>query len=219
MKNLLTLLLVLVIVLPFSVYAQNSSVIYSGDSGNFIFNSLSSENPTDLFNSFKGVMPGDTVTQTITVKNKASNKVKVKIYIRSLGASEEDVDFLSQLHLKVKKGSSNDMAYMFDAAANETAGLESWVEIGTLYSGGEVNLDIILEVPTELGSEFSDKKGEIIWEFKVEEYAIEDTDPTPPPTGDKSTALIIGMSFAIVLIFILFFLFKRRKTAELKEKS
>ena len=65
-------------------------------------------------------MPGDSLTQPITVKNDASKKVKVKIYMRSLGAHEDSEEFLSQLGLRVEKSAANEMAYMFDAAANET---------------------------------------------------------------------------------------------------
>lgn len=166
------------------VLAADGNVTYSGDAGNFIFAPGSEYSPTDLFPNFKDVMPGDSITQPITVKNDASNKVKVKIYIRSLGAHEESREFLSQLKLRVEKSENNTMAYMFDAAANETAQLTDWVCLGTLYSGGEVNLNVILDVPVELDNMFQEKIGYLDWEFMIEEYEIEPTDPEPPKTGD-----------------------------------
>ena len=122
MKRLVALLLVLCVILAMPVHADNGSVTYSGDAGEFIFAPGSDYSLTDLFPNFKDVMPGDTLTQQITVKNDASEKVKVKIYIRSLGAHEDSVEFLSQLKLTVATSAENEMAYMFDAAANETAG-------------------------------------------------------------------------------------------------
>lgn len=188
MKKIITILITLAVLLSstVTVFAADGKVTYSGNAGNFVFEPGSEHSLTDLFPNFKGVMPGDTLTQKITVKNDADNKVKVKIYIRSLGAHEDSVEFLSQLGLKVSKSEENKMAYMFDAAANETAQLTDWVCLGTLYSGGEVNLDVTLNVPTSLDNEFQNKIGYLDWEFMIEEFPIEEGDPKPPQTGDNS---------------------------------
>ena len=175
---------VLLLICAMPVFAAEGNVTYSGDAGKFIFAPGSEYSPTDLFPNFKDVMPGDSITQPITVKNDASNKVKVKIYMRSLGAHEDSVEFLSQLRLRVEKSEENTMAYMFDAAAHETAQLTDWVCLGTLYSGGEVNLNVILDVPVELDNGYQQQIGYLDWEFMIEEYEIEPTDPEPPKTGD-----------------------------------
>ena len=216
MKKIITLLITLAVLLSstVTVFAADGKVTYSGNAGNFVFEPGSEHSLTDLFPNFKGVMPGDTLTQKITVKNDADNKVKVKIYIRSLGAHEDSVEFLSQLGLKVSKSEENKMAYMFDAAANETAQLTDWVCLGTLYSGGEVNLDVTLNVPVELPNEFQNKIGYLDWEFMIEEFPIEEGDPKPPQTGDNSN---IGLWIAIMLcslFMIIILLFWRKKDKE-----
>ncbi len=196
------------------VWAADGNVTYSGDAGSFIFAPGSEYSPTDLFPNFKDVMPGDSIAQPITVKNDASNKVKVKIYMRSLGAHQDSAEFLSQLRLRVEKPEENAMAYMFDAAANETAQLTDWVCLGTLYSGGEVNLNVILDVPVTLDNDFQQQIGFLDWEFMIEEYEIEPTDPQPP-TGDDaqlwrwSGLLIFSLAALLLLLFPL-----KRKTKE-----
>lgn len=102
MKKIITILITLAVLLSstVTVFAEDGKVTYSGNAGNFVFEPGSEHSLTDLFPNFKGVMPGDTLTQKITVKNDADNKVKVKIYIRSLGAHEDSVEFLSQLGLE-----------------------------------------------------------------------------------------------------------------------
>ncbi len=209
MKRIITLLISALLLLSSVVpaFAEEGTVTYSGNAGNFVFEPGSEESPTDLFPNFKGVMPGDTLTQKITVKNEADQKVKVKIYLRALGAHEESAEFLSKLGLQVQKSEENKMAYMFDAAANETAQLTDWVCLGTLYSGGAVDLDVTLTVPVELDNEFQNKIGYLDWEFKIEELPIEETDPKPPYTGDNSRigwwiALMIGALAMIVVLLV-----------------
>ena len=221
MKKIITILITLAVLLSstVTVFAADGKVTYSGNAGNFVFEPGSEHSLTDLFPNFKGVMPGDTLTQKITVKNDADNKVKVKIYIRSLGAHEDSVEFLSQPGLKVSKSEENKMAYMFDAAANETAQLTDWVCLGTLYSGGEVNLDVTLNVPTSLDNEFQNKIGYLDWEFMIEEFPIEEGDPKPPQTGDNSN---MGLWFTIMicsLIMMIILLVWRKKDKEDEESA
>ena len=221
MKRIITIFIACVIALSsvMPAYAANGKVTYSKNAGDFVFEPGSDHSLTDLFPNFKSVMPGDTLTQKITVKNDADNKVKVKIYMRSLGAHEDSVEFLSQLGLKVAKSEENEMAYMFDATANETAQLTDWVCLGTLYSGGEVNLDVTLNVPTSLDNEFQSKIGYLDWEFMIEEFPVEPDDPKPPQTGDNSN---IGLWFTIMicsLIMMIILLVWRKKDKEDEESA
>lgn len=195
--------------------AQDGQVTYDGDAQEFIFSPGSDYSPTDLFPDLKSVMPGDTRTQRITVKNDASNQVKVDIYLKAYGAQPMGADFLSQLHLTVEKA-DDPGNYMFNAAADQPAQLGDWVKLGTLYSGGQVDLIVTLHVPTTLGNEYQDAVGKIDWAFKVEEFPIEDTDPESPETGDNAdTALwLIGLMLSAAGFVTLILLYrKERKTS------
>ena len=212
-KNVVILLVVATMLCTFAVSANaEGKVTYSADADKFIFEPGSDHSPTDLFTEYKGLMPGDVVKQDITVKNDSSNGVKVNLFVRSLGAQNDSADFLSNLHLTVAKAEENEMAYMFDAAADQTAGMTDWVFLGTLYSGGEVNLVLNLEIPIELGDDFQDAIGYIDWEFKAEELPIEPDDPVKP--GDSSNIIIYGIIALLSLFALFFFLTKRRKQPE-----
>ncbi len=212
MKQMVTALTVFILaifsVLP--VYAVGGKVTYAGHAQEFIFAPGSEQSLTDLFPQFKGVMPGDTLTQTITVQNDASREVKADIYLRSLGAHADSAAFLSQLRLRVQTAPDNAMAYMFDAAADETAQLTDWVCLGTLYSGGEVTLEVTLEVPAELDNAFQNQVGYLDWEFKVEEFPVEESDPDAPQTGDTS-AVGSYMAWMAGALLVLFLLHRRKK--------
>ena len=216
MKKIISMLISLLVVtamtcgLSISAYAAGT-VTYSADSSKFIFEPGSSHSPTDLFTEYKGLMPGDSVRQDITVKNDSSYGVKVKLYVRSHGAHEDSVDFLSKLHLTVAKSENNEMAYMFDAAADQTGGMTDWVYLGTLYSGGEVNLILNLDIPIELGNEYQDAIGYIDWEFKAEELPIDPDDPEPPQTGDNSNLYLYAMLASVSGIALVILIPKRKK--------
>ena len=95
---------------------------------------------------------------------------------------------------------------MFSPSGTLTADNDGWVLLGTLYSGGEVDLALQLYVPTELDNEFMGRLGIVEWTFKAEELDKEPSDPTPPPKTGENTALWIlwaAAGCALLLVCIL----------------
>ena len=190
--------------------ALDGQVVYAEGAEKFFFLPGSDYSPTDLFPDFKNVMPGDRIQQKIRVKNDVSNDCKIKIYMRALGAHEDSVEFLSQLNLTVAKGTDT---IMFDAPADQTAQLTDWVYLGTLYSGGECELIVTLDVPVTLDNQFKNLVGYLDWEFAVEELPVEPDDPEPPKTGDESQILLWAglMVGSLVMLLILLFCGKKKE--------
>lgn len=207
-KLFCTLLLILAMVLSFAVtvYADSSNVIYDGNARDFIFAPGSEYSPTDLFTEFKGAMPGDTLGQLITVKNDADKNVNVKIYMRALGAHEDSKEFLSQLKLSVASQTNDEL---FEGNAAETDGLTDWVLLGEFKSGAEVELMATLQIPLTLDNQYQDAIGYLDWEFKAEEFPVDDIE-TPETGDDRSPLPFIGIG-AVALVGIIVLLAKKRR--------
>lgn len=210
--KLFSLLWVLLLMMNLSISAfADGSVSYDGNAKKFIFAPGTSHSPTNLFDSFQNMMPGDVCTEQILIKNDKSNNVKIKVYIRSLGAQEDTDAFLSQLNLTVQQ---NEDSILFDAPADQTAQLKDWVYLGTVYSGGEIILDVTLEVPITMGNEFQNNTGYIDWEFKIEELSVESTDPQPPQTGDTFNLYVNMLIISFVGLTVLLVICKQKYCAK-----
>lgn len=178
----LVLMLLIVMSLSSTAYAAAPSITFKGFSSGFDFQPGSEYTETDLFNSFKNVMPGDTVTETITFTNSASDCDFVNLYMRAEAhdetanplspkvAEKETVaamtEFLSKLSMKVWNGTE----LIYDAAPNELGGLGSNKFLGTFRSGETATLKVELSVPIDLDNKFADRIGEVDWIFHVEAY-------------------------------------------------
>ncbi|MBR5125959.1 MAG: hypothetical protein IKU68_04400 [Oscillospiraceae bacterium] len=178
------------------------SVTYAGRAKSFIFAPGTKDSPVSLFENFQDVMPGDTLTEQILIKNDTSHRVKIRVYMRSLGAQGDTGDFLSQMNLTVEQ---EDDSILFAAPADETAQLTNWVYLGTVYSGGEIPLKVTLDVPITMGNDYQNEIGYIDWEFRVDELPIDPSDPKPPQTADTSNIVLYSglMVFSLAALIIL----------------
>lgn len=210
MKRLMMILLC-VLLIGGNALADSGSVKFVGGSKEFTFapgnDGLFAPgdegySTSDLFDNFKGVMPGDEIEQKIRVEN--STGKKVRIYMRAEPVTKADEDFLSQLHLNVVSGNKQ----IFDAQADERAQLTGNTLLGTFKQDGGVTLTVTLSVPIELGSEYMNEVGVVPWTFLVEEVEEDDT----PETGDWFDANL-WLGGALVLTAMIVVLAKRRKEA------
>ncbi|MBR5516211.1 MAG: hypothetical protein IKU52_08420 [Clostridia bacterium] len=221
MKNILKKICFLVPVIALiasmglCAFAQGN-VSFNPGTKKFVFAPGSDESPTDLFTSFKDVMPGDSLSDKIVIKNEVSNNVKIKLYIKAIDTSKEEKsndEFLSKLKLTVKQASDTPL---YEATADQEAQLKDWVYLGTVFSGGTVTLDIKLDVPLEMGNEFQDAMGYVDWCFKAEELPVASTDPKPPQTGDDTQMIkyiSIMAASAVVIVVSTTLIFKKKKVS------
>lgn len=189
---------------PVAILAQDSNVEYRGRAESFVI----MPEDTDLFQNFKGVMPGDKLKQEIRVANENTNIMPARIYLRAEPIDPADKAFLEQLTLKVESGKLGDISL---GKASETAGLTENVLLGTFMPGTEDHLTVTLDVPIEMNNDYQNAVGEVIWIFTVEE----DDPPPLPQTGlrdvDKFLVGFLLISGVLLLVLLLWWRKKDRQ--------
>lgn len=217
----LAMMLVLLLGIGATAYADGT-VNYQGGAEKFVFLPGSSYTDTDLFDGFKGVMPGDTLTQTVEVRNRFLGTGSVRIYLRAVAHDEQEnplssavaasgetvatmSDFLSQLYMEVWQGDK----CIYTGSPDELDGLKNNVLLGTIPRFKSTTLTVKLQVPAELGNEYANRVGEVDWVFTAEEL-----DPQGnPKTGDTSnlTLWIVVMVVCLAAVAVVAFLILKKK--------
>ena len=221
MKKVFSLLLCLMLVLSLSIsaFAADGEVTYKGKSRILITPATTQWTRTDLFGEFKNVMPGDRLVEEFKISNGAIDADYVKVYMQAIPhgrdnplspsvAEHETVatmeDFLSQLRMQVYNGNER----IYSASPNRTAQLTDPVYLGTLRTWKSMELEVILEVPIELGNEYANRVGEVDWVFTVEAY---DDPGGNPKTGDYIMIAVAVMAASAAALAIILIAKKKKK--------
>ena len=196
-RNLSSLLLALVMILSLSVtaFAADSTITFKGAQEGFEFQPGSEYTATDLFDNFKDVMPGDKLTETIQVKNTATDCDYIKLYMRAVVHDEngnpltysetfENTDGKDQANVAGERDETvatmqdflsqltmriyNGDELIYEASPDEAGALVNNVLLGTLSTGESLTLRVELDVPIELGNEYANRVGEVDWVFLAE---------------------------------------------------
>ena len=206
----LTTCVALLFTTALTTFAADSTITFHGEDEGFSFQPGSEYTQTDLFDGFKNIMPGDKVTETITVSNKAADCDYINLYMRAQahdedgnpltyseafeaadgkdqagvdGQRDETAATMADFLAQLSMKIYNGKELIFEAPASELEGLSKNVPLGTFRHGESTTLTVELAVPIELGNEYAARVGEVDWVFTVE--ALDDPEPVEP----EATAL------------------------------
>lgn len=238
MKKTMICLCLLMVLVAGIVPANAATVQFKNEPKRFEFDGINQMTTTDLFENFKDVLPGDTISQEITVTNKSPYEVRIFLTAWAEGETyeteyqqelakltdeprgtalthERNVDFLEKLMLDVDLVKGSSRHELSDAPADEPGNLKRTefehygVILGTFKPNGSATLDVTLTVPADLGNEFMNRTGLVPWTFTVVEVPKDDT----PDTGDWFSMPVwigVGVVLAAGIVFILMMQRKRR---------
>ena len=153
----------------------------------------------DLFKDFKDMMPGDSITQTITVGARNLEGGYAYITLRT----EYDNGDLTDSELEDYNTLMNSPYVTLTVTCGDrvldSGTLEQGALLGKFYEGDEVELEVTLSIDINAGNELADLQAGIGWVFLTEYYEL--SDPSDPPEldpGNDHYAYIIGMPDGLV---------------------
>lgn len=207
----LVLCCMLVLSVPATALAADPTIHFEGQDTGFSFAPGSEYSPSDLFGNFKNVMPGDKLSEVITVTNKADDSDYVKLYLKAIAHDEkgnpltysetfENTDGNDQVKVDGKRDETvvtmldflaqltmriyNGKDLIYEASPDELGALAEYILLAELRSGESITLTVELDVPIELGNEYANRVGEVDWVIMAE--AFDDPEPTPETSPEPS---------------------------------
>lgn len=206
-RRIFALLLVLslsVVTLSVSAFAaeEKSALIIKDLQGEYEVVPGSQISQSDLFSSFKGVMPGDVCVETIEIRNRTTEQKPLRLSLCATspivttedeGKREEVLELLSMLSIRIW----TDDVLMFDATADTT--LDEAIPLGVIPYRDSAKLRVELTVPVRLDNRLAQHIGQIEWVFQAEDAGSDDLGNTPS-TGDNSRLMLWGLLGVVSLV-------------------
>lgn len=183
-----------------------TGIIYKGkiSAGGWIYqNAVTTYMPTDLFRDCKNIMPGDTLTQDMVIKNESHNLIKVYLEVLPHGDEnplstgvgqhttvEKAASFLNQLSMTVTAGEGANQKVLFDIPIGELGTYAGTQSLGYIAPRYGATLQVTVQVPVSLGNAYAFNLangtgiGELDFRFTVEEIPSGGGEPSTPSEPD-----------------------------------
>lgn len=176
--------------------AGSSTIIYENNADRYL------HIDEGFFDNLGSLLPGDSVSENVTILNSGNNKITYYLSIDTEDLSNEEKNLLNHINLVIKDENGNSIA-------NSTLGSADEYNLGTYNHGEGKVLTITLELPKNLDNEFSKILTKVLWKFSLEEEQKEGPIPIPinPETGyfihNWSIIVFIGSAIGFLVVLYL----------------
>ena len=206
-KAITSLVLMVLVLMSLSVSAfaaapsPTASITFRGEKQGFGFQSGDMNyTATDLFDSFKNVMPGDNLTESISftyAPQDAADCDFVNLYMKAVphdetatpltysetfentdgkdqanvdGQRDETVATMSDFLSQLTMTVKAGGTEIYNSTPDQTGALTDYVFIGKFYKGEGTTFTVDLNVPITLDNRYANRVGEVDWVFRVDGF-------------------------------------------------
>ena len=149
-----------------------------------------------FFNNLGGLLPGDSISDQITIDNNSSNKIEYFLSVDTKNLTQEEIDLLENVDIKINNSKSKQLYKGKLLRINNML-------LGTYNSGENETISFTISIPSNLDNEYSKIATKIIWIFSVKE----ENDSLNPKTWDLkfdlSITLFLFSALGLLIVMIL----------------
>lgn len=176
--------------------AENPTITYDGQYHEFFIKNV---NHGDLFTTLKGLMPGDKITQNISIQTKHLDQ-ETTLLLKS-ECDKESQEKLNQLQYYIEK----DGKVICSAFS-----IEEPLLIGRFTDDSLANIKVVIEVPISVTEQITNMDYHLNWTFIAQEEG-EVVAENPVQTGDNNSIALYAVIFLFAIIILIFILILKKK--------
>ena len=173
----------------------------------------------DLFENFKNMIPGETISQKIRIINESREEVEMFLWAENTNEKTDRGNYVNEFLVKYSQLTVNDSEgnLLYEGGlTSEDSCKRLNVNLGDFLPGEEKTLFLTLQVLPEAGNEFSMLKSNVDWGIGA--GGIETRIPDTSDRNGGIIAAFVGFVLADITVIFSAFFIKRRKTFMKKQK-
>lgn len=176
----------------YSMYSDGKSeIIYEKNAEKYI------DIGDGFFDNLGGLLPGDSITDQITIDNNSNNKIKYFFTIDTSKLSQEEINLLKNVNITINNSSRKEILNGKLTDINNLL-------LGIFNSGSNGIITFTISIPSNLDNEYSKIATKIIWVFSVEEEKSNIINPeTWDMRFDWSITLFMFSALGLLIVMIL----------------
>ena len=167
-----------------------SEIIYENNADKYI------DIGDGFFNNLGGLLPGDNITDQITINNNSNNKIRYHLSIDKKNLTDEETDLLKNVNITIKNSKGEEL---YNGKLTEVNNLL----LGIFNSGSNGIITFTISIPSNLDNEYSKIATKIIWVFSVEEEKSGINPETWDLRFDWSITLFVFSALGLLIVMIL----------------